>query len=61
MNSPCHKCPKHDPTCHCKCEDYKIWSDKRKEISQKRLAEGDWKEYHASMIWKKQFKKGGWK
>ena len=57
MSSPCHKCQKHDPTCHGKCEDYKIWSDKRKEISKQRILEGDWKEYNSSRIWKRQFRK----
>ena len=31
------------------------------EINQKKIAEGDWKEYHSSTIWKKQFRKGGWR
>lgn len=37
MNAPCYKCPKRHPVCHDSCPDYKEWSDKRKELAEKKL------------------------
>lgn len=60
MSSPCHHCQKHDPTCHGKCEDYKAWSDKKKEMNKKKILEGDWNSYHSYVVCKRYFKKRGY-
>ena len=41
MDSPCHHCDERDDTCHGKCEEYKIFAAKMKELSHKRRLDTD--------------------